>query len=1024
MPILTALGTDTLVNTNTADGQISPRVVALAGGKYMVIWVGSVILPVVLTGGTFAPAYANADIRAQIYNADGTPSGGEIVINTTTAGAQLRPVVAQLSDGNILITWHDGVGPAGGPSETTSNTIRAQEFTSAGVATGTEFAIGSSNGRLHSLAATATGGFVVTYQQGGVGGALAAGNIVTQVYNSSNAQTSSFIVDNTLLLANPTYTTVEADGDIIIFWIDRNPGTGVASWRSTRFDTNGNVLGDQTFPTQYTITGAISLATGGHMFFGFYNPGFGQPISIFAEMRSGDGSLGRTVDVAVVPAVVGSITATPLANGGFLFSWGVDSDLGTGVNAEIMAQAFNAIGNPIGAAFQINATTALNQSVPSLIQLTDGDIVAAWVDDSLLNGDTSTSGIVMRRIDFDPVNQNPTVGNFTFSLDGVAQGQSVTEDPSYYNFFGPNGYDADGDPLILSGVSNVTNGTVTLNPDGTLTLLTTPGATERLSFDYTVTDGQGGFATARATVTLPSDFLNIRPGEITQINFLANDYYTPSGAATAFTVTPPTPVMGGAQEGTTSMVSTAGGPRIQYNPLGFGNNAVAALNSSYFNLLVGQTTQVTFFYNNNEHNSDVRVTLEGWTQLGGTGADTLIGTTRSDHLSGGSGAANTLTGGAGNDWYTVAAVGDSVVELSGEGIDSVRVNMAAYTLSANVENLHMIGSFAGIRQGTGNAENNYMTSFTQAAALFGLGGNDTLVGSSQDDTLDGGDGNDTISGNGGIDNLVGGAGDDGIYLGFNAGGSTIDGGSGTDTLYLTFATSSLAGITGIEALTFMSVGTSLTLTGSQLADGLAYNTTLNGTGNITVNMTAGVFFVANNFVVTGGSNVTMTISGANDVNVIKAANVVNTINGGTDIDQIRGGTLGDFINGGGGDDKIIGFGGADTITGGSGADQFRYLLTSDSGFGAARDRITDFVSGSDRLNFSFFDADPLTAGDQAFNFVGTAAFSNTGIGQVRYVTSGADILVQADVNGDGVADMEIVLQGIGGGTMTAGDFIL
>ena len=68
MPILTALGTDTLVNTNLTDGQISPRVVALAGGKYMIIWVGSVILPVVATGGTIAPAYVNADIRAQIYN--------------------------------------------------------------------------------------------------------------------------------------------------------------------------------------------------------------------------------------------------------------------------------------------------------------------------------------------------------------------------------------------------------------------------------------------------------------------------------------------------------------------------------------------------------------------------------------------------------------------------------------------------------------------------------------------------------------------------------------------------------------------------------------------------------------------------------------------------------------------------------------------------------------------------------------------------------------------------------------------
>ena len=197
MPILTPVGTDALVNTNTTDGQISPRVVALAGGKYMVIWVGSVILPVVATGGTISPAYANADIRAQIYNADGTRSGSEIVINTATAGAQLRPLVVQLSDGNILITWHDGVGPSGGTAETTPNTIRAQEFTSAGVASGAEFAIGNSNGRQHSVAQTPTGGFVVTYQEGGVGGALAAGNIVTRVYNASNVRTANIIVDNT-----------------------------------------------------------------------------------------------------------------------------------------------------------------------------------------------------------------------------------------------------------------------------------------------------------------------------------------------------------------------------------------------------------------------------------------------------------------------------------------------------------------------------------------------------------------------------------------------------------------------------------------------------------------------------------------------------------------------------------------------------------------------------------------------------------------------------------------------------------
>jgi serralysin len=1022
MPSFTPIGTDTLVNTNTADGQITPRVVQLADGKYMVIWVGSVVLPVVIIGGTFAAAYANADIRAQIYNADGTPSGGEIVINTTTAGAQLRPVVAQLSDGNVLISWHDGVGPSGGPAEITPNTIRAQEFTSTGVATGGEFAIGNSNGRLHSIAATTNGGFVVTYQEGGVGGALAVGNIVTQVYNSSNVQTGGFVVDNTLLLASTTHTVTEADGDIIVYWFDRNPITNVTSWRSNRYDVNGNLVGDQTFIPQYTITGALPLATGGHMFFGFYNPGSGQPITLFAEMMSVDGNLSRYVEVAVVPVGVGTITATPLTNGGFIMSWGVDSDPGTGLNAEIMAQVYNAIGDPIGDAFQVNSTTTLNQSSPSFVQTTDGDIVAAWIDDSLLNGDTSGTGIVSRRIDFDPANQNPTASDFTLTLLGVAQGEAVNYDPVGSDFLGLTGLDADGDTLVLSSVSNVSNGTVILNPDGTLTMTTTPGATERLSFDYTISDGNGGFATARATVTLPTDYVTLRPGETATVDFLANDYYTPTAGATAFTLTSPSPIFGGTPEGSAAFVSTQSGQRIFYNPLGVPTQGTDPLNSSYFNLLVGQTTQARFYYGNNEANANVNITLEGWAQLGGTGADNLVGTSRPDHLSGGTGAANVLTGGAGDDWYTISAAGDQIVELVTEGRDSARVALSSYTLADNVENLRFFGVLNTLRVGTGNALDNYMSSGTDRGELYGLGGNDLLVGSVFDDFLAGGDGDDILVGVSGVDRLWGGAGNDRLYLGPNATGANVDGDIGIDTLYVSGTVSSFFNLYRIEALN-LSAGSAITLTGSQFGIGLASNTGVTGSGSITVNMHVGVNFLSQGFVF-NGTGVTLTVNGTSGADTIKAGTAVHTINAGGGNDQIRGGISADTINGGDGNDKIIGFTGADNITGGAGSDQFRYLFATDSGLGGASDIITDFTIGSDRLNFALFDTNAGLAGVQGFAFVGNAAFSGGGAAQIRYTSSGADLRVQADIDGDGDADMEITLMFLNGQTLTAADFIL
>lgn len=296
---------------------------------------------------------------------------------------------------------------------------------------------------------------------------------------------------------------------------------------------------------------------------------------------------------------------------------------------------------------------------------------------------------------------------------------------------------------------------------------------------------------------------------------------------------------------------------------------------------------------------------------------------------------------------------------------------------------------------------------------IGGSGVDVLVGNAVANTLDGGSGISTLNGAAGNDRLI---------LGSGASGSTIDGGADTDTLVVNGSLSSLAGLVSVEALE-LNGGAAVTLTGTQFANGLALNTAVSGTGAITVNMNAGINFLSQNFAFSG-SGVTVTVNGTSGIDIIKCGTGVHIINAGDGNDQIRGGTSADTINGGAGNDKIIGFTGADVITGGTGSDQFRYLLASDSGLGANADRITDYVIGSDRFNFSGLDTDAVTPGVQGFAFVGNGAFSGGGAASIRYTNSGADLLVQADVNGDGIADMEIILQGLNGGTLTAGDFIL
>ncbi|KQR80212.1 family 16 glycosylhydrolase [Sphingomonas sp. Leaf343] len=128
----------------------------------------------------------------------------------------------------------------------------------------------------------------------------------------------------------------------------------------------------------------------------------------------------------------------------------------------------------------------------------------------------------------------------------------------------------------------------------------------------------------------------------------------------------------------------------------------------------------------------------------------LYGFGGNDVLKGGAGA-DTMYGGAGNDSYLVDDIGDKVIELLDDGIDTVSSSID-YLLGAHLENLTLTG---GARVGTGNDLNN------------------ALLGNDLDNTLDGGAGNDRLDGGKGADRLIGGTGDD-YYIVDNAGDVVIE----------------------------------------------------------------------------------------------------------------------------------------------------------------------------------------------------------------------------------------------------------
>ncbi|MFO1173528.1 MAG: FG-GAP-like repeat-containing protein [Hyphomicrobiaceae bacterium] len=239
----------------------------------------------------------------------------------------------------------------------------------------------------------------------------------------------------------------------------------------------------------------------------------------------------------------------------------------------------------------------------------------------------------------------------------------------------------------------------------------------------------------------------------------------------------------------------------------------------------------------------------------------------------------------------------------------------------------------------------------------------TRTGTDIAQTIHGSDFGDTLSGQGGNDTLVGHDGDDTLIGG--AGADTLTGGEGGDT-YDTDGHDQIVeqGTSGVDTLRSSTI--SLSLASFATIEKLTLTGTLGlrGTGNAKANTLVG----------NAGSNV------------------------------------------------LTGGGGRDVLTGGLAHDVFDFNKLTESGKTAAtRDVITDFKHGVDDIDLHTLDASTKKGGNQNFTFIGTEAFHKQA-GELHYLKSGANTIVEGDVNGDGKADFQIGLTGLK--TLTAGDFLL
>jgi Ca2+-binding RTX toxin-like protein len=456
------------------------------------------------------------------------------------------------------------------------------------------------------------------------------------------------------------------------------------------------------------------------------------------------------------------------------------------------------------------------------------------------------------------------------------------------------------------------------------------------------------------------------------------------------------------------------------------------------------------------------------TIFGDAGTNILRGFAGNDFIYGFGSAAgenDVLAGGDGND-YLLAYRGTAIM-YGGSGDDFMRGDSGVDTYFGGAGFDRVSFFFRNATQGviadlrTGTISNDGFGNVETMEGVEALGGvtqfADELYGDDNDNSLFGGYGGDLLYGFGGDD-----------FFGLYGAAKVVDGGSGIDTVGFSDYTfgADLNG-DGIADDIYAYEGVVVDLSAGQIiADGMG------GAGSIAnVENVIGTYFPdvivgddAENLIYGEGGSDVMSgglgddtiyggigwdtlrgggssdklygengndrIFGDNGDDLLSGGDGNDVLLGGAGQDALDGWRGNDWMDGGNGNDTLWGGAGQDTLTGGwgtdlliggGGSDTFLFRDGHASRWIGNADTISDFVSGQDTIDLSAMDANSATAGDDAFAFIGSSAFSGTA-GELRAFSTGGNTFLAGDTDGDGAADFFIKLQG--DFALTGADFIL
>jgi Ca2+-binding RTX toxin-like protein len=728
----THIGADFAVAASTSDDSESD-IAAMRDGRFVVTWTRDL-------GG------ANKDIRALLFNANGTPNSAVLAIETNPFLNTRSAQVAGLVNDRFVVAWVAEASLSGNTS------VFFRRFDQGGNALGSAIPIdaaGAINDDIQ-IVALQDGGFAVAYVEDSWG--ISGTEITARIFDADGtARTGAILVNagHTAGSQDKPSLTVLSNGFILVGWNDGG------TLRYQAFDPSGVAIGDSFAPAKNVIEAEVAALTAGLVanVRSSTEDDLGGSQSIRSSIQeltrtiAGDATdetltgdaLRDTLSGAGGDDVLDGRAGDDLLDGGAgddrLFG-GFDVDTASYATATAKvtvdlgittAQATGGAGHDILLAVENLVGSAFNDVLvgSDLANLLRGGAGADRLDGAggtdRLIGEAGNDTYIVDRISdvvIEAAGQgtDQVLASATYAL---GAGQAI-ELLAAADAASTAGIDLFGNELVNTLTGNAGNNAL----DGGLGADTMKGGAGN---DTYLVDSAGDHVielAGQGIDEIAAELSYVLAGTIENLTLLRDGNLNATGNALANTLR--------GNAGNNILDGKAGADTMQGRE-GDDTYVVDNAGDSVAELADDGTDTVKVGFSLVLADNVENLTLIGAASIAGTGnalANTLLGNAAINLLDGREGA-DVMKGGAGNDTYVVDNAADVVTELVGQGTDTVKAGVA-FTLANNIENLTLTG--AGSIAGSGNALANILLGTTGNNSLDGKAGADTMKGGAGDDS--------------------------------------------------------------------------------------------------------------------------------------------------------------------------------------------------------------------------------------------------------------------------------------------------